>query len=141
MDAPMTSCGCFECILAVLPEVNGFMLVNREYGGMTPLGMPFSTLAGSVGGGHQTPGFLGVGRRYAISRKFLAAEGGLPRLVWMTQELKLALADGLRQRAEELGQPDLVDKIATEADATTVEELAAFLEKVEHPAMAMAELF
>ena len=141
MDAPMTSCGCFECILAILPEVNGFMLVNREYAGMTPLGMPFSTLAGSVGGGHQTPGFLGVGRRYAISRKFISAEGGLPRLVWMTKELKRDLADGLRQRAEELGMPDLVDRIATEDDATTVEELMAFLERVEHPAMAMEMLF
>ena len=133
MDAPMTSCGCFECILAVLPEVNGFMLVNREYAGMTPLGMPFSTLAGSVGGGHQTPGFLGVGRRYAISNKFVAAEGGLPRLVWMSKELKAALADGLRQRAEELGMPDLVDKIATEDDATTVEELMAYPGKSRAP--------
>jgi acetyl-CoA synthase len=141
MDAPMTSCGCFECILAILPEVNGFMLVNREYAGMTPIGMPFSTLAGSVGGGHQTPGFLGVGRRYAISRKFIAAEGGLPRLVWMTKELKRDLAEGLQQRAEELGMPDLVEKIATEDDATTVEELMAYLEKVGHPAMAMEMLF
>lgn len=140
MDAPMTSCGCFECILAVLPEVNGFMLVNREYAGMTPLGMPFSTLAGSVGGGHQTPGFLGVGRRYAISKKFVAADGGLPRLVWMTKELKEDLAEGLRQRAEELGMPDLVEKIATEEDATTVEELMAYLEKVGHPALAMEML-
>jgi acetyl-CoA synthase len=140
MDAPMTSCGCFECILAVLPEANGFMLVNREYAGMTPLGMRFSTLAGSVGGGHQTPGFLGVGRRYAISRKFVTGDGGLPRLVWMTKELKQDLAEGLRRRAEELGMPDLVDKIATEDHATTVEELLAYLEKVQHPAMAMEML-
>jgi acetyl-CoA synthase len=140
MDAPMTSCGCFECILAVLPEANGFMIVNREYTGMTPLGIKFSTLAGSVGGGHQTPGFLGVGRRYVISRKFVAGDGGLPRLVWMTKELKEDLAEGLRQRAQELGMPDLPDKIATEEDATTIEELLAFLEKVGHPALAMASV-
>lgn len=140
MDAPMTSCGCFECILAVLPEANGFMIVNREYTGMTPLGMPFSTLAGSVGGGHQTPGFLGVGRRYVISRKFVSADGGLPRLVWMTKELKADLAEGLRERGEELKVPDLIDKIATEDEATDLEGLMAFLEKKEHPALAMESI-
>jgi acetyl-CoA synthase len=140
MDAPMTSCGCFECILALVPEANGFMIVNREYAGMTPLGIKFSTLAGSVGGGHQTPGFLGVGRRYVISRKFISADGGLPRLVWMTKELKQDLAEGLKQRCEELGMPDLVDRIATEEEAVTVDELLAFLEKVEHPALALPSL-
>ncbi len=140
MDAPMTSCGCFECILALVPEANGFMIVNREYAGMTPLGIKFSTLAGSVGGGHQTPGFLGVGRRYVISRKFISADGGLPRLVWMTKELKQDLAEGLKQRSEELGMPDLVDRIPTEEEAVTVDELLAFLEKVEHPALALQSL-
>ena len=59
MEDPQTSCGCFECIVGVIPETNGVMVVNREYQGMTPLGMTFSTLAGEVGGGVQTPGFLG----------------------------------------------------------------------------------
>ncbi|SHF75496.1 CO-methylating acetyl-CoA synthase precursor /acetyl-CoA decarbonylase/synthase beta subunit, partial [Desulfofundulus australicus DSM 11792] len=31
MEYPMTSCGCFECILAMVPECNGFMVVNREH--------------------------------------------------------------------------------------------------------------
>ena len=81
MENPMTSCGCFECIVAIVPEANGVMIVNREYGGDTPIGMPFSTLAGSVGGGAQTPGFIGVGRLYLLSKKFISAEGGLGRLV------------------------------------------------------------
>ena len=82
----MTSCGCFECIVAIVPEANGVMVVNREHTGMTPIGMAFSTLAGSVGGGAQTPGFLGVGRLYLTSRKFIAAEGGIRRLVWMPKD-------------------------------------------------------
>jgi len=90
---PMTSCGCFECIMALVPEVNGVMVVNREYTGMTPVGMTFSTLAGMVGGGVQTPGFLGVGRLYLTSRKFIPADGGLPRLVWMPRDLKEASRD------------------------------------------------
>ncbi len=141
MDAPMTSCGCFECIMAVLPEANGFMIVNREYTGMTPLGITFSTLAGSVGGGHVTPGFLGVGRRYVISPKFISADGGLPRLVWMTKELREDLTEGLRDRAETLEMPELPGQIATEEDATTLDELLAFLEKRKHPALSMDPLF
>ena len=140
MDAPMTSCGCFECILAMLPEANGFMIVNREYTGMTPLGMEFSTLAGTVGGGHQPPGFLGVGRRYVISRKFITGDGGLPRLVWMPNELKEDLAEGLQQRAEELEMPDLPGQIATEDNAQAINDLVEYLQEVKHPALEMEAL-
>ncbi|MDQ7850439.1 MAG: CO dehydrogenase/CO-methylating acetyl-CoA synthase complex subunit beta, partial [Armatimonadota bacterium] len=113
---------------------------NREYTGMTPVGMTFSTLAGMVGGGVQTPGFLGVGRLYLTSRKFIPADGGFPRLVWMPRELKEALRDRLLVRARELGDETLVDKIADETVATTVEELRAHLERVGHPALAMPAL-
>jgi len=140
MEDPMTSCGCFECIMAILPECNGVMIVNREYPGMTPCGMAFTTLAGSVGGGLQTPGFLGIGRLYITSRKFIRAEGGLPRVVWMPKELKEAMADRLKARAEELGQPDLYDKIADETVATDAETLLAWLTEKEHPALTMPPL-
>ncbi len=138
MDAPMTSCGCFECVLAVIPEANGVMAVNREFtGAETPCGMGFSTLAGSVGGGVQTPGFMGIGKQYLLSRKFLAAEGGLRRLVWMTREMKDQLGPDLRKRAEEIGAPGLVDKIADETVALSPEALVEYLKKVGHPALAM----
>lgn len=137
MDSPETSCGCFECIIAILPEANGFMIVNREHSGMTPAGMGFSTLAGTIGGGQQIPGFMGVGRLYITSKKFISAEGGLKRIVWMTKELKDAIADKLKKRCEEIGEPDLLDKIADETIATTTEELLPYLEKVGHPALTM----
>ena len=140
MENPMTSCGCFECILAIVPEANGVMAVNREYPGETPIGMPFSTLAGSVGGGAQTPGFLGVGRLYLTSRKFIYAEGGLGRLVWMPKDLKEDMRARLEQRAKELSLPGFVDQIADETIATTSEALLAHLEKVKHPALAMEPL-
>jgi len=141
MNNPMTSCGCFECIVAIVPEANGFLVVNREYGGMTPIGMPFSTLAGSVGGGVQTPGFLGVGRRYLLSEKFISYEGGLRRLVWMPKELKDDMREGLKKRGESLGIPDLVDKIADETVAVDSAALLEFLQKVQHPALSMPPLF
>ena len=141
MEDPMTSCGCFECITAILPETNGVMIVNREYEGMTPVGMTFSTMAGQIGGGVQTPGFVGMGKLYISSAKFISAEGGLERVVWMPAALKEEIRDRLVERLEEIEKVDLLDKIATEEDATTSEELLAFLEKVEHPVMAMEPMF
>lgn len=134
------NCGCFECIVAIIPEVNGFMVVHRDYSGMTPCGMDFNTLAGLVGGGIQTPGFLGIGRLYIVSKKFILADGGFPRIVWMSRDLKEGLAEKLKQRCEEVGQPDLLDKIADETQAVSSEELLDFLTQVKHPALNMPAL-
>ena len=111
--------------------------MHRDYSGMTPSGMSFTTLAGSVGGGVQTPGFLGVGKLYILSNKFISAEGGLARVVWMPKELKEILQDKLKARVKEIGQEDLLDKIADESVATTSEELLVFLKQVAHPALSM----
>ncbi|MBI4595766.1 MAG: CO dehydrogenase/CO-methylating acetyl-CoA synthase complex subunit beta [Candidatus Tectomicrobia bacterium] len=140
MEDPMTSCGCFECLVVIIPEANGVMVVNREYPGMTPCGMAFSTLAGSVGGGNQTPGFLGVGRLYLTSKKFISADGGLQRIVWMPKELKQQLHDALVKRAHEIGDPDFVNKIADESIGVTAEEILPYLEQVAHPALTMDPL-
>jgi acetyl-CoA synthase len=140
MDSPQSSCGCFECIVAIIPEANGIMIVHRDYPGMTPCGMSFTTLAGSVGGGVQTPGFLGVGKLYIVSKKFILAEGGLKRVVWMPKELKELLGDKLKKRAQEVGVPDLAEKIADETQAATSEELMDFLQKIKHPALEMEPL-
>lgn len=140
MNHPMTSCGCFECIICIVPEANGVLIVNREHGGMTPIGMEFSTLAGQVGGGVQTPGFLGIGRRYMLSNKFISYEGGLSRVVWMPKDLKEEMREDLEARAEVMGLPGFVDKIADETIATDGVALVEFLQKVEHPALAMESL-
>jgi acetyl-CoA synthase len=99
--------------------------------------MKFSTLAGSVGGGLQTPGFIGVGRKYITSGKFIPADGGFHRIVWMPKDLKEALKDSLIKRAEALGTPDFVDKIADETVTTDAMELLEHLQKVDHPALKM----
>lgn len=140
IDSPMTSCGCFECIVAILPEANGVMIVNREYAKETPAGMKFTTLANMVGGGNQTPGFLGVGRLYIVSKKFISAEGGLKRIVWMPKELKETLGDKLKKRCEEECVPDLFEKIADETVAIESIGLVQYLEKVNHPALSMPPL-
>lgn len=140
MDRPMTSCGCFEVICGYVPECNGIMAVNREFLGDTPVGMTFSTLAGNVGGGQQTPGFMGCGKVFLTSKKFLFAEGGLRRMVWMPKELKELLRADLQKRCEEQGAPDLLGLIADETIATDAHELRAFLEKVKHPTLGMSDM-
>ncbi len=140
MTDPQTSCGCFEVIAAVLPEANGVMLVSREYQGDTPIGMGFSTMAGQIGGGLQMPGFLGIGKLYITSEKFISAEGGLRRVVWMPNELKEEIKDRLQERLEQMGETDLLDKIATEQDATSSEELLEVLQNKGHPALEMEAL-
>jgi acetyl-CoA synthase len=140
MENPMTSCGCFECIVGITPDLQGVIVVNREHPGETPLGMKFSTLAGSVGGGLQTPGFIGVGRKFILSKKFIRANGGFHRIMWMPKELKEAMKDHMQKRCEELETPDFYDKIATEEVAKTAEELVEFCQKVGHPAMNMPPL-
>jgi acetyl-CoA synthase len=137
MDAPMTSCGCFEAIAAFLPMCNGIMVVDRDYTGDTPCGMRFSTLAGTVGGGLQTPGFVGISKMFIASKKFISAEGGIKRLAWLPKALKEFLADDIKKRGEEEGVPNLYDMIATEEDCTTEDELYTFLEKAGHPCLTM----
>jgi acetyl-CoA synthase len=137
---PMTSCGCFECIACVLPGTSGIMIVDREYPGQTPVGMTFSNLAEMTGGGQQTPGFIGIGTLYALSRKFISADGGLARLVWTTTRIKEKLGERLRQRCDEIGLPELYDKIADEHVCTDLEPLIEHLASVEHPALAMGEM-
>ncbi|HLE40591.1 MAG TPA: acetyl-CoA decarbonylase/synthase complex subunit alpha/beta [Nitrospirota bacterium] len=141
MDAPMTSCGCFECIMAIVPEANGVMVVNRGFTGMTPIGMKFSTLAGTVGGGAQTPGFMGIGRFFLTSNKFLSADGGFKRIVWMTKNLKESFAEEFKKRGVAEGIPDLIDKIADETVAEDSEKLLAFLTEKGHPALTMDPMF
>ena len=140
MEYPMTCCGCFECIALMLPEVNGIMVANREFKGMTPSGMTFSTLAGTIGGGAQTPGFAGISKNYIFSDRFLQGEGGIERLVWLPSPLKEELKPRLAEVLEARGHPDLFEKIADDTRATTIEELTAFLERVGHPALTMKPL-
>ncbi|MFZ1976628.1 MAG: acetyl-CoA decarbonylase/synthase complex subunit alpha/beta, partial [Bacteroidota bacterium] len=140
MDNPMTSCGCFEVICAYVPECNGVMVVNREFQGETPVGMTFSALAGSVGGGQQTPGFMGCGKIFITSKKFLQAEGGCKRLIWMPKSLKELLAEDLKKRFEEQGVPDLFENIADETIATDAHAVLKYMEKIHHPALEMADL-
>ena len=140
MDAPMTSCGCFEVIAAMTVDMQAVVLVDRDFPGMTPVGMKFSTLAGSIGGGRQTPGFMGIGKKYITSEKFISAEGGIARIAWMPKHLKDLIKEQFQRRCEDIGMPDLWNKIADETITDDAEGLMAWMAQVEHPALTMDPL-
>ena len=138
LEDPMTSCGCFECICGIMPEANGVVIVNREFGEISPVGMTFGELASMTGGGVQTPGFMGHGRHFIGSKKFMSAEGGLTRIVWMPKELKIDVAERLNKAVLELtGIENFVDMICDETIASESEAVLEFLESKGHPALKM----
>jgi CO dehydrogenase/acetyl-CoA synthase beta subunit len=124
----------------MLPEVNGIMVVNREFKGITPSGMTFSTLAGTIGGGAQTPGFAGISKNYILSDRFLQGDGGIERLVWMPSQLKEELKTQLIKKLADQNKSDLFEKIADETIATSIEDLISYLERIKHPALSMKPL-
>jgi len=140
VNDPMTTCGCCECIAAMLPSCNGVMTVHRDYAGETPCGMKFTTLAGTIGGGASSPGFVGHSKFNITQRKFILGDGGLKRMVWMPKSLKEELRERLIKRGEEIGVPNLVDMIADETVGLTEEEILPFLQEKGHPALSMDSL-
>ena len=141
LEDPMTSCGCFECICGIEPMSGGFIVVNREFKGMTPAGMTFGELASCTGGGVQTPGYMGHGRHFISSKKFISAEGGIERIVWMPKELKDDVAERLNKTAFELyGIEKFTDMVADETVTTDGEELLNWLTEKNHPVLTMDSL-
>ncbi|NPA70569.1 MAG: CO dehydrogenase/CO-methylating acetyl-CoA synthase complex subunit beta [Crenarchaeota archaeon] len=124
-ENPHTSCGCFEAIVFYIPEVDGFGIVSRKYTGNTPIGLNFIQIANMISGGKQVSGFVGIGLLYLRSRKFLQKEGGWNRVVWMDSYTK--------ERAREWIPKEILDKIPTEKEVQTVDQLKEFLVKVGHP--------
>lgn len=125
----------------LIPEANGVMVVSREDPSMTPAGMTFSTLAGIAGGGLQTPGVMGVGKYYLTSPKFISADGGFKRIVWMSSVLKDMMSEEFKAVAMREGDPDLIEKIADERNVSTVDELLVWMEEHAHPALVMDPMF
>ncbi len=124
-EYPHTSCGCFQAIWFYIPEVDAFGLVHRDFAGETVVGTSFSTMAADTSGGRQVEGFLGLALEYLRSPKFLQADGGLRRLVWIPKAIKERYKDAIPE--------GLYDKIATEEDVKNTDELVEFLDRVGHP--------
>jgi len=122
---PHTSCGCFEGVAFYIPEVDGIGLVHRGFKGQTVNGLDFVTLSDLTAGGRQVDGFHGVSIEYMRSKKFLQADGGWSRIVWMPSEIKARVKDFIPS--------DMIEKIATEREVSNLEELKSFLKERGHP--------
>ncbi len=122
---PHTSCGCFEGCAFYIPEVDGLGMVHRNFKGETVNGLSFVTISDLTAGGRQVDGFHGLSIEYMRSPKFMVADGGWDRVVWMPMEIK--------ERIKEFMPPEIVPKIATEDEVSSVDELKTFLKAQGHP--------
>jgi acetyl-CoA synthase len=84
---------------------------------------------------------MGVGKFYLTSPKFISADGGFKRVVWMSSFLKESMAEEFKAVAEREGDPDLIGKIADETTCTDVDGLLPYMETVGHPALMMDPMF
>ena len=122
---PHTSCGCFEGCAFYIPEMDGYGVVHRNFKGETVNGLNFVTISDLTAGGRQVDGFHGLSIEYMRSPKFMQADGGWDRVVWMPHEVK--------ERILEFIPPEIVDKIPTENDVSSLEELKGWLTEKGHP--------
>ena len=122
---PHTSCGCFEGCAFYIPEVDGYGVVHRNFKGETVNGLSFVTISDLTAGGKQVDGFHGLSIEYMRSPKFMVADGGWDRVVWIPQEIK--------ERIQDFMPPEVVPKVATENEVSTLDELKAFLKEQDHP--------
>ncbi len=95
-------------------HLEGIVVLSCDYDGHSPDQRTFFGLLREVAG-RQVPGVMGVSDDYLRSRDFLAAEGGLKRVVWMPSLLK-----------ERLGLQKFTF-IATERECNNTMSLRSFL--------------
>ncbi|MCJ7731049.1 CO dehydrogenase/CO-methylating acetyl-CoA synthase complex subunit beta [Candidatus Bathyarchaeota archaeon] len=122
---PHTSCGCFEGCAFYIPEVDGYGVVHRNYKSQTVNGLDFVTISDLTAGGRQVDGFHGLSIEYMRSPKFLQADGGWDRIVWMPEDI--------RDRIKEYMPEDIIPKIPTEKDVSSLDELKTWLKAKGHP--------
>lgn len=141
LSYPMTSCYRMECITTVFPEVNGVIVVGNDYLGDTPLGMSFMDMIDIIGGGDQVSGFMGHNRKYITSDKFIKAEGGHCRIVWMSKNLKDDIGKELNDIVmKKYGIDNFTDKICDEETGCDIQTVISYIKEKEHPVLKMEEL-
>jgi acetyl-CoA decarbonylase/synthase complex subunit beta len=122
---PHTSCGCFEGCAFFIPEVDAYGVVHRNYKGQTVNGLDFVTISDLTAGGRQVDGFHGLSIEYMRSPKFMQADGGWDRVVWMPEDIRDRIMEYLPQ--------EILPKIATETDVSSLDELKQWLKDKDHP--------
>jgi acetyl-CoA decarbonylase/synthase complex subunit beta len=119
--SPHTACSCFQNAVYHIPELDGLAIMNRGFEGEAPGDMTWTKLGNMLAGRQYKGGAATIATAYLRSQKFLQADGGYQRVVWMSEFLKKAAGDAIPS--------ELRDSIATENEARTLEELEAFLKE------------
>ena len=122
---PHTSCGCFEGCAFYIPEVDGYGVVHRNYREKTVNGLDFVTISDLTAGGRQVDGFHGLSIEYMRSPKFMQADGGWDRVVWMPEDII--------ERIKDYMPPEIIPKIASEKTVSSLDELKTWLRDKKHP--------
>ncbi len=122
---PHTSCGCFEGCAFYIPEVDGYGVVHRNYREKTVNGLDFVTISDLTAGGRQVDGFHGLSIEYMRSPRFMQADGGWDRVVWMPEDII--------ERIKDYMPPEIIPKIATEKTVSSMDELKTWLREKKHP--------
>ncbi|HIE26078.1 TPA: hypothetical protein EYP66_02200 [Candidatus Poribacteria bacterium] len=120
--------------------LNGVMIVNREYQGATPYkNMKFSNLAREfIVNGKQIEGAMAHSKQYINSQKYISADGGFRRIVWIPKILKDEVGTLLNALARTAGIENFADMIADEREACTEGSVLEYMRKVNHPACRVA---
>jgi acetyl-CoA decarbonylase/synthase complex subunit beta len=82
-------------------------------------------MADSTAGGRQIPGFHGLSIEYMRSPKFLQVDGGWDRIVWLPESIK--------ERIHEFIPEEIRNKIPTETEVMSIDDLKTFLKQKDHP--------
>jgi acetyl-CoA synthase len=83
---------------------------------------------------------MGHGRHFISSKKFVHAEDGIQRIVWMPKELKDYVAARLNKTAKDLyGIDNFADTICDDSIATESSAVLDFLQQKSHPALNLAD--
>ncbi len=120
-EYPHTACSCFQNIAYYIPEVDGIAIMDRGFKGKSPGDWTWTKLANLVAGGQYQNGAASIATGYLRSPKFLQADGGYSRVVWMSEKLLYFSKDMIPEKH--------LQHIGTEKDARSLVELRGFLEK------------
>jgi acetyl-CoA synthase len=84
---------------------------------------------------------MGHGKQFISSPKFMKAEGGPVRIVWMPKDLKAIVGEKLNKTAKKLYDiDDFVSQIADESVCEDVETLFNYLSEKGHPVLSLEPL-
>lgn len=137
---PTTPWGYLEGIFGSLPSTKGKLSTHDSCTEMTRRGIKLTIWDTMVEEEVRMPEFSCKGKKSAANKKFIHAEGGAQRVVWMNRAPKEGMAPGSKEIGQKDSVEDFLDRVAGENFFVTQEEGLEFIGKTEDPALAVSPL-